>query len=194
MMSFICSCRNKIGAELHIYLQEGTYHKRLFRGPSGVQLHPRNHGFWVSMRVAGRFPAALAVVPASLHPLYNTDDRCRWLLLHTLCAMHTAAESESAPIITVEPEKSAVVVRGGGQCEAHGATTPVCMCQAGSRWRRRRATAVSPRVDARRRGAAARHVKSAAAPPVGCVFITTGPSTKLFTLGGGGICGCGCPG
>jgi hypothetical protein len=34
MMSFICSCRNKIGAELHIYLEEGTYHKRLFRGPS----------------------------------------------------------------------------------------------------------------------------------------------------------------
>ena len=30
---FICSCRNKIGAELHIYLEEGTYHKRLFRGP-----------------------------------------------------------------------------------------------------------------------------------------------------------------
>ncbi len=34
MMSFIYSCRNKIGAELHIYLEEGTYHKRLFRGPS----------------------------------------------------------------------------------------------------------------------------------------------------------------
>jgi hypothetical protein len=33
-MSFICSCRNKIGAELHIYLEEGTYHERLFRGPS----------------------------------------------------------------------------------------------------------------------------------------------------------------
>jgi hypothetical protein len=33
MMPFICSCRNKIGAELHIYLEEGTYHKRLFRGP-----------------------------------------------------------------------------------------------------------------------------------------------------------------
>jgi len=32
MMSFICSCRNKIGAELHLYLEEGTYHKRLFRG------------------------------------------------------------------------------------------------------------------------------------------------------------------
>jgi hypothetical protein len=28
------SCRNKLGAELHIYLEEGTYHKRLFRGPS----------------------------------------------------------------------------------------------------------------------------------------------------------------
>jgi hypothetical protein len=34
MMSFICSCRNKIGAELHKYLEEGMYHKRLFRGPS----------------------------------------------------------------------------------------------------------------------------------------------------------------
>ena len=34
MMSFICSFRNKIGAELHIYLEEDTYHKRLFRGPS----------------------------------------------------------------------------------------------------------------------------------------------------------------
>ena len=30
MMSF--TYRNKIGAELHIYLEEGTYHKRLFRG------------------------------------------------------------------------------------------------------------------------------------------------------------------
>jgi hypothetical protein len=34
MMSFICSSRNKIGAELHIYLEEGTYNKRLLRGPS----------------------------------------------------------------------------------------------------------------------------------------------------------------
>jgi hypothetical protein len=36
MMSLICSCRNKIivGAELHISLEEGTYHQRLFRGPS----------------------------------------------------------------------------------------------------------------------------------------------------------------
>jgi hypothetical protein len=34
MMSFIYSCRNKIGTGLHIYLEEGTYHKRLFRGPS----------------------------------------------------------------------------------------------------------------------------------------------------------------
>jgi hypothetical protein len=24
----------KIGAELHIYLEEGTYHKKLFRGPN----------------------------------------------------------------------------------------------------------------------------------------------------------------
>ena len=34
MMSFICSCCNKIGAEFHIYLEEGTSHKRLFRGTS----------------------------------------------------------------------------------------------------------------------------------------------------------------
>ena len=33
-MFLICSCRNKIGAELHIYLEKVTYHKRLFRGPS----------------------------------------------------------------------------------------------------------------------------------------------------------------
>jgi hypothetical protein len=33
MMSFIYSCRNKIGAELHICLEEGTYQRRLFRGP-----------------------------------------------------------------------------------------------------------------------------------------------------------------
>jgi hypothetical protein len=33
MMSFICSYRNKVGAELHIYLEEDTYHKRLLRGP-----------------------------------------------------------------------------------------------------------------------------------------------------------------
>ena len=26
--------KQKIGAELHIYLEEGTYHKRLFRGPT----------------------------------------------------------------------------------------------------------------------------------------------------------------
>jgi hypothetical protein len=26
--------KRKIGAELHIYLEEGTYHKRLFRGPN----------------------------------------------------------------------------------------------------------------------------------------------------------------
>jgi hypothetical protein len=26
--------KQKIGAELHVYLEEGTYHKRLFRGPS----------------------------------------------------------------------------------------------------------------------------------------------------------------
>jgi hypothetical protein len=36
MMFFICCCRNKIGTELHIYLEEGTYHKRLFRGPKSV--------------------------------------------------------------------------------------------------------------------------------------------------------------
>jgi hypothetical protein len=34
MMSFICSYRNKVGAKLHIYLEEGTYPKRLFRGTS----------------------------------------------------------------------------------------------------------------------------------------------------------------
>jgi hypothetical protein len=36
MMSFklfIWSCRNQIGTELHVYLEKGTYHKRLFRGP-----------------------------------------------------------------------------------------------------------------------------------------------------------------
>ena len=26
--------KQKIGAELHIYLEKGTYHKRLFRGPN----------------------------------------------------------------------------------------------------------------------------------------------------------------
>jgi hypothetical protein len=26
--------KQKIGAELHIYLEEDTYHKRLFRGPN----------------------------------------------------------------------------------------------------------------------------------------------------------------
>ena len=34
MMSFNCSCGNKIGAELHIYLEDGKYHKGMFRGPS----------------------------------------------------------------------------------------------------------------------------------------------------------------
>ena len=28
--------KQKIGAELHIYLEEGTYHKRLFRGPFSI--------------------------------------------------------------------------------------------------------------------------------------------------------------
>ena len=32
MMSFICSCRNTIGTDLHVYLEEGTHQKRLFRG------------------------------------------------------------------------------------------------------------------------------------------------------------------
>ena len=42
MMSFICSCRNKkIGAKLHIYLEEGTYHKRLF---TGHVVKSRSHG------------------------------------------------------------------------------------------------------------------------------------------------------
>jgi hypothetical protein len=26
--------KRKIGAKLHVYLEEGTHHKRLFRGPS----------------------------------------------------------------------------------------------------------------------------------------------------------------
>jgi hypothetical protein len=26
--------KQKIGAKLHVYLEEGTYHKRLFRGPN----------------------------------------------------------------------------------------------------------------------------------------------------------------
>jgi hypothetical protein len=38
MMSFICCCRDKIGAELHVYLEEGMYHKRLFRGPSNYDM------------------------------------------------------------------------------------------------------------------------------------------------------------
>jgi hypothetical protein len=38
MMSFICSYRNKRGAELHISLEEGTYHTRLFRGPSASDM------------------------------------------------------------------------------------------------------------------------------------------------------------
>jgi hypothetical protein len=29
---YLCLQKQKIGAELHIYLEEGTYHKRLFRG------------------------------------------------------------------------------------------------------------------------------------------------------------------
>jgi len=36
MMSFICCYRNKIGAELHLNLEEGTYYKRLFRGTRGT--------------------------------------------------------------------------------------------------------------------------------------------------------------
>ena len=34
MMSFICSCRNKIGVDLHIYLEEDTHHKR--KDPGGL--------------------------------------------------------------------------------------------------------------------------------------------------------------
>jgi hypothetical protein len=41
--------KQKIGAELHIYLEEGTYHKMLFRGPNtndvkNDRLDPRDHG------------------------------------------------------------------------------------------------------------------------------------------------------
>jgi hypothetical protein len=32
MMSFSCSCRNKIGAELHIYLEEGVYYCSTYYG------------------------------------------------------------------------------------------------------------------------------------------------------------------
>jgi hypothetical protein len=34
MMFLFVLAEPKIGAELHKYLEEGTYHKRLFRGPS----------------------------------------------------------------------------------------------------------------------------------------------------------------
>ena len=30
--------KQKMGAELHIYIEEGAYHKRLFRGPSKVYM------------------------------------------------------------------------------------------------------------------------------------------------------------
>ena len=30
--------KQKIGAKLHIYLEEGTYHKRLFRGPNTIDM------------------------------------------------------------------------------------------------------------------------------------------------------------
>jgi len=58
------------------------------------------------MRAARRPPEALAVVPASLHPLYTADDRCLWLLLHTLCAMHTTVLRESMSSMAVVPEDS----------------------------------------------------------------------------------------
>jgi hypothetical protein len=38
MMHFICSCRNKIGAEFHIYLEEGTCHTRLFRASASLAM------------------------------------------------------------------------------------------------------------------------------------------------------------
>jgi hypothetical protein len=41
MMCFICSCRNKIGAELHMYIEEGTYHKRLFKVGQGSRYSGR---------------------------------------------------------------------------------------------------------------------------------------------------------
>ncbi len=70
----------------------------------GAKLHP-----WFvvvgAMRAARRPPEALAVVPASLHPLYTADDRCQWLLLHTLCVMHTAVcERELVQHGSVVPE------------------------------------------------------------------------------------------
>jgi hypothetical protein len=36
MMSFVCSCRNKIGAELHIHLEEGTSDTM----PNGLRENP----------------------------------------------------------------------------------------------------------------------------------------------------------
>ncbi len=91
----------------------------------GAILHP-----WFvvvgAMRAARRPPGALAVVPASLHPLYTADDRCRWLLLHTVCAMHTALCVRECPA-WLWCQRTGAVVRGRELREEHRAATPVCM-------------------------------------------------------------------
>ena len=90
----------------------------------GAKLHP-----WFvvvgAMRAARRPPEALAVVPASLHPLYTADDRCRWMLLHTLCAMHTAV-CERELVQHGRPYTNHGFVKGvqiGSLCTNHGLYT-----------------------------------------------------------------------
>ena len=93
-----------------------------------------------AMRAARRPPEALAVVPASLHPLYTADDRCRWLLLHTLCTMNTAVcerelcfcKNNKRTIDRLSSmaawcPRTGAVVRGRELHEEHRDDTPVCM-------------------------------------------------------------------
>ena len=76
MLSFICSDRNKIEAELHIYLEEGTYHKRLFRGTITNDMK-KEDGARLSWPTAHTTPFFLPPEdPDSAEPPQQLRDQC----------------------------------------------------------------------------------------------------------------------
>jgi hypothetical protein len=60
--------KQKIGAELHIHLEEGTYHKRLFRGPNTNDMKKWDGPSlsWPTPHTTPFFPQLLAVSPTAV--------------------------------------------------------------------------------------------------------------------------------
>jgi hypothetical protein len=83
-LSFICSCTKKIGAELYIYIEEATYHKRLFRGPSTNDLKKQDGPSlsWPTPHTTPFFLPPEDPYPVLLHPksiiAYETCARPGW--------------------------------------------------------------------------------------------------------------------